>query len=76
MTTTILTSEKNKGSRNHECFIATSQLIYQVTVNGEDGDTDTFEVMADDYASACAQAENRAYERMIDISYIEVECMG
>ena len=76
MTTTIFTSENKSATRNRKCFIATSQLIYQVTVYGEDNETDTFEVMADNYAAAVAQAENRASERMIDINYIDVECMG
>ena len=76
MTSTLFTSEQNETRRNRKSFIATSQLIYQVTVYGEENETETFEVMADDYAGAAAQAQNIAYDRMIDIAYIDIECMG
>ena len=46
--------------------------IYQVVVNGEDGEYAEYEVEADSYAEATAMAENLAADSMINISYIEV----
>ncbi len=76
MNASFISSELTSGKRNHKCYIATSSLIYQATVYGEDDEQMSFEVEADSYAEACAIAENRANDSMINISYIDVACMG
>ena len=76
MNATFLSSELTTGKRNRNSYIAKSSLIYQATVYGEDGETATFEVEADNYSAACAIAENRANDGMIDIAYIDIICMG
>lgn len=53
-----------------------SQSIYQVEVNGEDGEIMSFEIMADSCAEATATAESLAYDAMVNISYINVMVMG
>lgn len=78
MVHTVLTSNIHSASNTHSrrrnrMF---SQTIYEVTVNGEDGEYRTYEIMADDSASACSLAESLAYSDMIDISYIEIKIMG
>lgn len=78
MVHTVLTSNIHSASNTHSrrrnhMF---SQTIYEVTVNGEDGEYRTYEIMADDSASACSLAENLAISDMIDISYIEIKIMG
>lgn len=52
-----------------------SQNIYQVEVNGEDGEVLTYEIMADSCAEATATAESLANDSMINISYISVFVM-
>lgn len=66
----------NCGTRTRKNHRASSQLFFQVTVYGEDNDSETFEIMADDYATASAQAQELAIDRMIDIAYIDIVCMG
>lgn len=46
--------------------------FYQVKVNTEDGEVYEFELEADTYAEAMAQAELRAEGLMVDITYVEV----
>lgn len=53
-----------------------SQSIYQVEVNGEDGEIMSFEIMADSCAEATATAESLASDAMVNISYINVMVMG
>jgi hypothetical protein len=53
-----------------------SQNIYEVTVNGEDGEYFNCEVMADNSTSACAVAEDLARDVIMDITFIEIRCLG
>lgn len=46
--------------------------IYQVIVNGEEGECCEYEIEADSYAEATSTAESLAADNMINISYIEV----
>ena len=79
MTTTTFTSQETnhfdirRSHRNSHLF---SQNIYQVEVNGEDGEYLTYEIMADTAAEATATAEQLAMESMVDISWINVMVMG
>lgn len=77
MTATTFTSQELingiKKGRKNSMF---SQNIYQVEVNGEDGDYLTFDIMADSCAEATATAEQLAMESMVDISFINVTIMG
>ncbi|KXB86060.1 hypothetical protein HMPREF3034_00008 [Prevotella sp. DNF00663] len=78
MTTTTIFSDATikgfqKGHRKSSMF---SQNVYQVEVNGEDGDYLTFEIMADSCAEATATAEQLAMDSMVDIMYINVTIMG
>ena len=45
--------------------------LYQVIINGEDGEYLEYEIEADSYAEASAKAEMLAADAMVDISYIE-----
>lgn len=58
-----------KRSRKSHLF---SNNLYQVEVNGEDGDYITFEVTADSCAEATAIAERMAMDVMVDIQYVTV----
>ena len=53
-------------------FFSINHDIYQVVVNGEEGEYAEYEVEAYSYAEATAMAENLAADSMINISYIEV----
>lgn len=73
-TSTISTGTRmQKSSRKNYMF---SQNIYEVTVNGEDGDYFNCEVMAETSTAACAVAEDLARDVIMDITYIEIRCMG
>ncbi len=77
MVNTYQTSKITTGSRTKSkkhSFL--SQFIYEVTVNGEDGDYFNCEVMADSSAAACAVAEDLAGDVMMNITYMEVRCLG
>lgn len=75
MTTSTFTQQNltvngfKKRSRKSRLF---SQNLYQVEVNGEDGDYITFEVTADSYAEATAIAESMAMDVMVDIQYVTI----
>ena len=58
-----------KRNRKSHLF---SQNLYQVDVEGEDGDHITFEVTAHSYAEATATAERMAMDVMVDIQYVTV----
>jgi len=66
---TLTANGYKKRSRKSRLF---SQNLYQVEVNGEDGDYITFEVTADSYAEATSTAERMAMEVMVDIQYINI----
>lgn len=78
MTTTTFTQQSytangfKKRSRKSRLF---SQNLYQVEVNGEDGEYITFEVTADTCAEATAAAERMAMDVMVDIQYVTVTCL-
>ena len=61
-----------KRNRKSRLF---SQNLYQVDVEGEDGDHITFEVTADSCAEATAAAERMAMDVMVDIQYITVTAL-
>ena len=50
----------------------TSSNLYQVVINGEDGEYVEYEIEADSHSEASAKAEALAADSFIDISYIEV----
>ena len=71
MVHTTFTSELyycKRGSRQVE----SSYNLYQVVINGEDGEYLEYEIEADSHSEASAKAEMLAAEAMVDISYIEV----
>lgn len=78
MTTTTFTQQNltvdgfKKHNRKNRLF---NQNLYQVEVNGEDGEYMTFEVMADSCSEAAATAERMAMEEMVDIQWINITCM-
>ena len=49
-----------------------SSNLYQVVINGEDGEYIEYEIEADSHSEASAKAEALAAESFVDISYIEV----
>lgn len=69
-TSEISTGVRTRSSKRENRLF--SQNIYNVTVNGEDGEYFTCEVMADSSASACALAEELARDVIADITFIEV----
>ncbi|MBR4699892.1 MAG: hypothetical protein IKP16_08095 [Prevotella sp.] len=71
-TSKITTGSRTKSGKSR--FF--SQCIYEVTVNGEDGEFFNCEVMADTSAGACAVAEDLARDVLMNITYIEVRCLG
>ncbi len=46
--------------------------IYNVVINGEDGEYHEYEVEADSFAKATEIAEQMAYDLMVDITFVEV----
>ena len=48
------------------------QNLYQVTVNGEDGEYYEWQIEAENYGEASAKGEEFARDLMVDIQYIEV----
>ena len=77
MTTTAITSSTSDYGvkRTHKRSRFFSQNIYNVEVNGEDGEYLKFEIMADTAAEATATAEQLAFDSMVDISYINIMLM-
>lgn len=49
-----------------------SSNLYQVVINGENGEYIEYEIEADSHSEASAKAEALAADSFIDISYIEV----
>lgn len=72
MTHTAVHSEFVSMGFNRKRRAAFPHNIFQVVVNGEDGECAEYEVEADSYAEATAIAENLASDSMINISVIEV----
>ena len=68
MTHTAVHSEFVSMGFNRKRRVSFPHNIYQVVVNGEEGEYAEYEVEADSYAEATAMAA----DNMINISYIEV----
>lgn len=49
-----------------------SSNLYQVVINGEDGEYMEYEIEAESHSEASAKAEALAADIFVDISYIEV----
>ena len=70
MVHTTFTSEWKFNKRSSKRSQSSANL-YQVIINGEDGEYLEYEIEADSYGEASAKAELLAADNMVDISYIE-----
>lgn len=71
MVHTTFNSEYHFGQRSSR-QVELSSNLYQVVINGEDGEYIEYEIEADSHSEASAKAEALAADSFIDISYIEV----
>lgn len=71
MVHTTFNSEYHFGKRSSR-QVELSNNLYQVVINGEDGEYIEYEIEADSHSEASAKAEALAADSFIDISYIEV----
>ncbi len=71
MVHTTFNSEYHFGKRSSR-QVELSSNLYQVVINGEDGEYIEYEIEADSHSEASAKAEALAADSLIDISYIEV----
>lgn len=71
MVHTTFNSEYHFGKRSSR-QVELSSNLYQVVINGEDGEYIEYEIEADSHYEASAKAEALAADSFIDISYIEV----
>lgn len=71
MVHTTFNSEFHFGKRSSR-QVELSSNLYQVVINGEDGEYIEYEIEADSHSEASAKAEALAADSFIDISYIEV----
>lgn len=71
MVHTIFNSEYHFGKRSSR-QVELSSNLYQVVINGEDGEYIEYEIEADSHSEASAKAEALAADSFVDISYIEV----
>lgn len=71
MVHTTLTSDFRFSTRSERRLNRWASHLYQVTINGEDGEYLSYEIEADSYSEASAKAEMLAADAMVDISYIE-----
>ncbi|MEE0671142.1 MULTISPECIES: hypothetical protein [Prevotellaceae] len=71
MVHTTFNSEYHFGKRSSR-QVELSSNLYQVVINGEDGEYIEYEIEADSHSEASAKAEALAADSFIDISYIEV----
>ena len=71
MVHTTFNSEYHFGKRSTR-QVELSSNLYQVVINGEDGEYIEYEIEADSHSEASAKAEALAADSFIDISYIEV----
>lgn len=71
MVHTTFNSEYHFGKRSSR-QVELSSNIYQVVINGEDGEYLEYEIEADSHSEASAKAEALAADSFVDISYIEV----
>lgn len=71
MVHTTFNSEYHFGKRSSR-QVELSSNLYQVVINGEDGEYIEYEIEADSHSEASDKAEALAADSFIDISYIEV----
>lgn len=71
MVHTTFNSEYHFGKRSSR-QVKLSSNLYQVVINGEDGEYIEYEIEADSHSEASAKAEALAADSFVDISYIEV----
>lgn len=71
MVHTTFNSEYHFGKRSSR-QVELSSYLYQVVINGEDGEYIEYEIEADSHSEASAKAEALAADSFVDISYIEV----
>lgn len=71
MVHTTFNSEYHFGKRSSR-QVELSSNLYQVVINGEDGEYIEYEIDADSHSEASAKAEALAADSFVDISYIEV----
>lgn len=71
MVHTTFNSEYHFGKRSSR-QVELSSNLYQVIINGEDGEYIEYEIEADSHSEASAKAEALAADSFVDISYIEV----
>lgn len=71
MVHTTFNSEYHFGKRISR-QVELSSNLYQVVINGEDGEYIEYEIEADSHSEASAKAEALAADSFVDISYIEV----
>lgn len=71
MVHTTFNSEYHFGKRSSR-QVELSSNLYQVVINGEDGEYIEYEIKADSHSEASAKAEALAADSFVDISYIEV----
>ena len=71
MVHTIFNSEYHFGKRSSR-QVELSSNLYQVVINGEDGEFMEYEIEAESHSEASAKAEALAADSFVDISYIEV----
>ena len=69
MVHTTFNSEYHFGKRSSR-QVELSSNLYQVVINGEDGEYIEYEIEADSHSEASAKAESLAADSFIDISYI------
>lgn len=71
MVHTTFNSEYHFGKRSSR-QVELSSNLYQVVINGEDGEYIEYEIEADSHSEASAKAEALAADSFVDINYIEV----
>lgn len=71
MVHTTFKSEYHFGKRSSR-QVELSSNLYQVVINGEDGEYIEYEIEAESHSEASAKAEALAADSFVDISYIEV----
>lgn len=71
MVHTTFNLEYHFGKRSSR-QVELSSNLYQVVINGEDGEYLEYEIEADSHSEASAKAEALAADSFVDISYIEV----
>ena len=69
MVHTTLTAQLHSGIRTRKYV---NKNLYNVVVNGEDGEYYEWEVEAESYGEASSKGEEFARDLMVDIQYIEV----